>query len=1296
MRKRFFTLLMALCSIAAIQAQVRYVAEDGTGNGLSWETASGDIQEMMNELTESGGGEVWVKKGIYKPMHKAAEQYTDETPTTERDKAFVLRTNVKLYGGFAGNEANRSERDWELNETILDGALNETDSVYHVVIAVKSENITLDGFTIRNGRAINSYQEPVPTDENHPFNKSVMIYGTWNNKEFKVPHLNGAGLYYWDVYPITLANLIIKDNVAVTNGGGVLGAYSVPSKLTNIIVENNHVLAGQTGGFYSNWGATEVTEMIIRDNSATANYGGGYFGGENQQIKNLKVENNIAGGIGGGVAFGSTKSIQIDGLTVTGNKAVGNAGGAYFMNVNNADAGGTLVKNASFRRNKTEKAGGGFMVNIATLIRFENIIVEENESEKNSGGIEIANRNTNLKIINSTIKGNTAKTYAAGIGISGNAAPNSQISIINTLIEGNQIIAGTSKFASAIYRPAKSDLLELLLTNVTIVNNTTVVSNGVGGIEDHANTTIQNSIIWGNTNGSNIPSNINATTLSTINHSLIEGHDLTSMNGLDASLIETKQVFIDYENENYHLLPWYTNPVVDSGDDSFISDIVKDIEGNPRFEGKVDLGAYEAQNVYNPFEGGMLNTEGIREFTFTGEEIELSLNLRIDGTPSYSWMRTDVAGSGNDLPVHTGSYTVTATINGGIYDGRILQTGVTIKKATLQINMESLPGMSIGGSAPYTTHELVTTVTPSAAGVNIGYASGDADIACVSGSILIAKSEGATTVTAFLADHPDYQAIPVTNPVCIQNLSDTDASIATIQVNGVHAAYDNDTYIVDLPSETTDVKIIVITNSVNASISLTDGNIEEEQPIPADKTFTGTVTAQNGGGTTPFTLLINTQSNDASISSITGEESLATTTDGINYTLEVKYTNTADIVITPTDENATISSSWSQTHTNLRVGDNIRSFAVTSEDGTTSQEYHVNIKVKNNNAYLSGIMVNGNAATDNGMDYSITLPYCTSADIVVKTLDSKATLSGSQGNQSVTPGDAKTFTYLVTSEDGQVINTYTLTVYVTNSDASVSSVNVGGRKAIYSNNRYTITLPAGTTTTEIEVNTNCPKATVRGHGTKTVGTGENRFIVMVTAEDGTEASYDIVITVNNASNPDPEAPAPIQPVVTITGELPEGVIIEPGLGSHTVREGQSLTLTINLGDEYDGMYVFLQIDEEYILLEPELRSSVYTYTIENIRENMTIGIHLSEKPDPNPDDPTGNLKTETDINIRTTYGCLHIQTGKAGTYKVISISGRIAANGKLIAGETSIHLPQGIYIVVADDRIVKKIVVSEM
>ncbi|GAB3737526.1 hypothetical protein GCM10028816_41290 [Spirosoma lituiforme] len=75
------------------QAQtIRYVkpTATGTGDGSSWDNASGNLQSQINV---AGAQQVWVAVGTYKPGGNA---------NTNRSVSFSMKNGVTIYGGFAG------------------------------------------------------------------------------------------------------------------------------------------------------------------------------------------------------------------------------------------------------------------------------------------------------------------------------------------------------------------------------------------------------------------------------------------------------------------------------------------------------------------------------------------------------------------------------------------------------------------------------------------------------------------------------------------------------------------------------------------------------------------------------------------------------------------------------------------------------------------------------------------------------------------------------------------------------------------------------------------------------------------------------------------------------------------------------------------------------------------------------------------------------------------------------------------------------------------------------------------
>src|SRR4030095_14116138 len=137
-----------LSGVALAGGVVRYVDASATGanNGTSWADAFTDLQSAL--AIASGGDEIWVAAATYKP-----------TSTADRTISFAMKNAVGIYGGFAGTETQRGQRDPAANVTILSGDIgtggDASDNSYHVVLADGTVSLSgvLDGFTITGGQA---------------------------------------------------------------------------------------------------------------------------------------------------------------------------------------------------------------------------------------------------------------------------------------------------------------------------------------------------------------------------------------------------------------------------------------------------------------------------------------------------------------------------------------------------------------------------------------------------------------------------------------------------------------------------------------------------------------------------------------------------------------------------------------------------------------------------------------------------------------------------------------------------------------------------------------------------------------------------------------------------------------------------------------------------------------------------------------------------------------------------------------------------------------------------------------
>ena len=111
----------------------------GANNGSSWANAFTNLTSALNTNADI---EIWAASGTYKPG-------------SLRDNAFFFNPGQIAYGGFAGTETRREQRDWRKNPAVLSGDIGIlnviTDNCYTVVRGAAGARI--DGFTITGGNA---------------------------------------------------------------------------------------------------------------------------------------------------------------------------------------------------------------------------------------------------------------------------------------------------------------------------------------------------------------------------------------------------------------------------------------------------------------------------------------------------------------------------------------------------------------------------------------------------------------------------------------------------------------------------------------------------------------------------------------------------------------------------------------------------------------------------------------------------------------------------------------------------------------------------------------------------------------------------------------------------------------------------------------------------------------------------------------------------------------------------------------------------------------------------------------
>jgi predicted outer membrane repeat protein len=220
------------------KASTIYVDDSAVGlnNGTSWANAYNSLQAALSAAVS--GDQIRVAQGTYRP-----------TADTDRTKSFPLKSDVAIYGGYAGYGApNPDARAMKAYSSILSGDIatvgDNSDNSYHVVYGNgASATAILDGFTITGGNA----------------------NGTSSNS-------NGGGLYNNPYAVPTVTNCVFVANSATGSGGGIYIEVWGGSKVTNCVFVGNY--AGTSGGgLYEHWSSSTLTNCIFAAN--TARVGGG-------------------------------------------------------------------------------------------------------------------------------------------------------------------------------------------------------------------------------------------------------------------------------------------------------------------------------------------------------------------------------------------------------------------------------------------------------------------------------------------------------------------------------------------------------------------------------------------------------------------------------------------------------------------------------------------------------------------------------------------------------------------------------------------------------------------------------------------------------------------------------------------------------------------------------------------------------------------------------------------------------------------------------------------------------------
>lgn len=207
------------------------------GNGLTWQSAKQTITAAL--LAAQATDEVWVAKGTY---HE------------------VLRPGAKvaLYGGFAGTESLRDQRDWKANPTELDSSKSD-------VVTCHFRDTVLDGFIVRNGET-GVYISSVSTLVNNTLANNIHgVYVDFGTAKLADCCLcdNANGMY-------------IAGGTATISRSVLFGNFDAVQVHYGTVTLMNSTLSGNANGLFMDNGSANSVNCTICGNGIDGVHVGAY------------------------------------------------------------------------------------------------------------------------------------------------------------------------------------------------------------------------------------------------------------------------------------------------------------------------------------------------------------------------------------------------------------------------------------------------------------------------------------------------------------------------------------------------------------------------------------------------------------------------------------------------------------------------------------------------------------------------------------------------------------------------------------------------------------------------------------------------------------------------------------------------------------------------------------------------------------------------------------------------------------------------------------------------------------
>lgn len=304
-----------------------------------------------------------------------------------------------------------------------------------------------------------------------------------------------------------------------------------------------------------------------------------------------------------------------------------------------------------------------------------------------------------------------------------------------------------------------------------------------------------------------------------------------------------------------------------------------------------------------------------------------------------------------------------------------------------------------------------------------------------------------------------------------------------------------------------EVSSVTVAATATDSAATVDGTGEKTLVVGKNEV---TLTVKSGEATQTYTVEITREAAVLTLAEVkVGETTLTADGNGVYKHTVANTVSVVTIAATATKSYATVEGAGEKT---LALGENTFTLTVKADDSTTEQ-YTVKVTRETADLTLKEVKIGDELLTAQDRTYTCNVANdVTEVTLSATANNGDATLQGAGTKQNLVVGENR-FELVVSV--GEEKATYTVVVNRAKSSVkTIASITVDGVDATYNQENATYTATVGKYTANVVITLDSTVASYAlDEEIGTLAEGNNEFVITVTAEDGTTATYTLVLNV---------------------------------------------------------------------------------------------------------------------------------------------------------------------------------------